>query len=64
VHGAVAEGRAGHQAPEVDGTVAVHGSGLQVGDLVRARVRDAVGVDLVADLVDVLDAAVQRAAAS
>jgi hypothetical protein len=31
---------------------------------VRARVRDAEGVDLVADLVDVVDAAAVRAAAS
>jgi ribosomal protein S12 methylthiotransferase RimO len=64
VNGTLAEGRAAHQAPEVDGTIAVHGSGLQVGDLVRARVRDAEGVDLVADLVDVVDAAAVRAAAS
>ncbi|HZG96024.1 MAG TPA: 30S ribosomal protein S12 methylthiotransferase RimO [Mycobacteriales bacterium] len=64
VHGGLAEGRAAHQAPEVDGTVGVCGAGLQVGDLVRARVRDAEGVDLVADLVDVVDAAVVRAAAS
>jgi tRNA A37 methylthiotransferase MiaB len=45
------EGRAAHQAPEVDGTVVVRGAGLAVGDLVRARVVAAEGVDLVADLI-------------
>jgi ribosomal protein S12 methylthiotransferase len=43
------EGCAAHQAPEVDGTVVVRGAGLAVGDLVRARVVAAEGVDLVAD---------------
>ncbi|RAY12004.1 30S ribosomal protein S12 methylthiotransferase RimO [Actinomadura craniellae] len=46
------EGRAAHQAPEVDGTVTVHASGLAVGDLVPARVRESAGVDLVAEPVD------------
>jgi ribosomal protein S12 methylthiotransferase len=56
----LAEGRAAHQAPEVDGscTVSVPASGeLRVGDLVRARVTAAVGVDLETELIDVLDAA-------
>ena len=43
-----AEGRAHHQAPEVDGSVTLRGSGLAVGDVVRARVVAADGVDLVA----------------
>lgn len=46
----VFEGRAAHQAPEVDGTVQVRGDGLAVGAFVSARVVDSDGVDLVADL--------------
>jgi ribosomal protein S12 methylthiotransferase len=46
-----AEGRAAHQAPEVDGTVTVHGEGLRVGDIVPVQVTDSEGVDLIADLV-------------
>jgi ribosomal protein S12 methylthiotransferase len=42
------EGRAAHQAPEVDGAVLVRGAGLAVGDLVRARVVASEGVDLIA----------------
>ena len=45
------EGRAAHQAPEVDGstTLTVDATGaLKPGDLVRARVVDSLGVDLVA----------------
>ena len=45
----VAEGRAAHQAPEVDGSTTVYGQGLAVGDLVRATVTGSVGVDLVTD---------------
>jgi ribosomal protein S12 methylthiotransferase len=55
VDGDVAEGRAAHQAPEVDGSTTVHGSGLRVGDLVRATVTGSEGVDLVAELTEVLD---------
>ncbi|WP_067461731.1 30S ribosomal protein S12 methylthiotransferase RimO [Actinomadura macra] len=48
------EGRAEHQAPEVDGTVLVTGAGLPagtaVGDIVTARVTGSDGVDLVADV--------------
>jgi ribosomal protein S12 methylthiotransferase len=41
-------GRAAHQAPEVDGECVVErGSGLEVGDLVRATVIDTEGADLV-----------------
>ena len=41
-------GRAAHQAPEVDGEcVVLDGAGLAVGDLVRAKVIDSAGVDLV-----------------
>ncbi|REE99232.1 30S ribosomal protein S12 methylthiotransferase RimO [Thermomonospora umbrina] len=46
----VLEGRAAHQAPEVDGTVIVRGEGLTVGAFVTAKVVDADGVDLVADV--------------
>ncbi|HLZ36833.1 MAG TPA: 30S ribosomal protein S12 methylthiotransferase RimO [Mycobacteriales bacterium] len=59
-----AEGRAAHQAPEVDGTTSVHGGGVRVGDLVRARVVATEGVDLVADAVEILDRAATPAAAS
>ncbi|WP_106241474.1 30S ribosomal protein S12 methylthiotransferase RimO [Allonocardiopsis opalescens] len=48
------EGRAAHQAPEVDGTTYVRGSGLVVGDLVSAEVTGAAGVDLEADAVAIL----------
>ncbi len=49
------EGRAAHQAPEVDGATTVHGD-LQVGpgDLVRATVNASVGVDLVAEAVEIV----------
>jgi MiaB/RimO family radical SAM methylthiotransferase len=44
------EGRAAHQGPEVDGTTRVLGAeGAAVGDVVRARVIDTDGVDLVAE---------------
>ena len=49
--GASGEGRAAHQAPEVDGSTRVSGPGLRVGHLVRARVVAAEGADLVAELV-------------
>ncbi|MDQ6874695.1 MAG: 30S ribosomal protein S12 methylthiotransferase RimO [Actinomycetota bacterium] len=55
VAGDSAEGRAAHQAPEVDGATTVHGPGLRVGDLVSATVVAATGVDLVAELVRVVD---------
>lgn len=44
------EGRAAHQAPEVDGTVLVRGAGLALGEIVVARVVGSDGVDLVADV--------------
>ncbi|MFA1549993.1 30S ribosomal protein S12 methylthiotransferase RimO [Actinomadura chokoriensis] len=44
------EGRAEHQAPEVDGTVLVRGAGLPLGEIVEARVVGADGVDLIADV--------------
>lgn len=52
--GEPAEGRAAHQAPEVDGSTRVLGAGLAAGDLVRAKVSGSEGVDLVADLVEVV----------
>jgi ribosomal protein S12 methylthiotransferase len=54
VDGDVAEGRAAHQAPEVDGSTTVLGSGLRVGDLVRATVTGSEGVDLIARLTEVI----------
>ncbi|HVF20688.1 MAG TPA: 30S ribosomal protein S12 methylthiotransferase RimO [Mycobacteriales bacterium] len=50
----VAEGRAEHQAPEVDGSVTLPAGGLAVGDLVRCRVTGSEGVDLVAVPVDLV----------
>ncbi|TYK48213.1 30S ribosomal protein S12 methylthiotransferase RimO [Actinomadura decatromicini] len=44
------EGRAEHQAPEVDGTVRVRGAGLALGEIVAARVTGSDGVDLTADV--------------
>ncbi len=56
--GTAAEGRAAHQAPEVDGSTHLTG-GLEVmvGDLVRARVTGTNGVDLVAVPLSILDSA-------
>jgi tRNA A37 methylthiotransferase MiaB len=58
------EGRAEHQAPEVDGstTLVAGGSGvdlaaLRPGDLVRARVTATEGVDLIAVPLDMISAA-------
>ncbi|MGH3243318.1 MAG: MiaB/RimO family radical SAM methylthiotransferase, partial [Spirillospora sp.] len=48
------EGRAAHQAPEVDGTVRVRGAGLALGEIVAARVTGSDGVDLSAVLGAVL----------
>ncbi|MEP6697428.1 MAG: 30S ribosomal protein S12 methylthiotransferase RimO [Pseudonocardiales bacterium] len=57
--GVLVEGRAAHQAPEVDGTTTVVGSALppqlRVGDLVRATVTGSAGVDLTATFVEVID---------
>jgi tRNA A37 methylthiotransferase MiaB len=54
------EGRAAHQAPEVDGTTRLEPAGdVRVGDLVRARVTASEGVDLVAVPLEVLDRAGQ-----
>jgi ribosomal protein S12 methylthiotransferase len=50
IESADGEGRAAHQAPDVDGTTTVRGH-VQVGDIVRAVVVGTDGVDLVADLV-------------
>ncbi|MCP2338865.1 30S ribosomal protein S12 methylthiotransferase RimO [Actinomadura rupiterrae] len=44
------EGRAEHQAPEVDGMVLVRGEGLSIGEFVTATVVGSDGVDLVAEL--------------
>ena len=45
------EGRAAHQAPEVDGSVTVLGRSAAVGEIVTARVVGSEGVDLVAEAV-------------
>ena len=48
-------GRAEHQAPEVDGSTTLLGAdGVLLGDLVRATVVATDGIDLVAELVEVL----------
>jgi len=53
--GAECAGRADHQAPEVDGECLLpDGAGLAVGDLVRAKVVDAAGVDLIAQPLEVV----------
>ena len=44
----IVEGRAAHQAPEVDGTTTLPGVGAAVGDIVHAQVVGTDGVDLVA----------------
>ncbi|TDC50552.1 30S ribosomal protein S12 methylthiotransferase RimO [Actinomadura sp. KC345] len=44
------EGRAAHQAPEVDGTVVVRGGGPAIGEIVAARVTGSDGVDLIAEI--------------
>jgi ribosomal protein S12 methylthiotransferase len=47
----VVEGRAEHQAPEVDGSVTVRGGeGVAIGDIVTATVIDSDGVDLIVKL--------------
>jgi ribosomal protein S12 methylthiotransferase RimO len=48
VEDGVAEGRAAHQGPEVDGTTTVTGVPARVGDLVAARVDGSTGADLLA----------------
>jgi MiaB/RimO family radical SAM methylthiotransferase len=52
------EGRAAHQAPEVDGATTVAGlpTGARPGDLVAARVTGSAGVDLTAAYVATVDA--------
>jgi hypothetical protein len=59
------EGRAAHQAPEVDGSCTVllpAGQTVSVGDVVQARVTATAGVDLEAEFVCVIDAAVTSSA--
>jgi MiaB/RimO family radical SAM methylthiotransferase len=61
--GAGGEGRAAHQAPEVDGSTTVNGDDLVVGRIVRARVVATEGADLVAELVPDRDHSVAGALA-
>ena len=61
-----AEGRAAHQAPEVDGSVTLRnvvagGPGSCPGDFVRATVVDSCGVDLIADTPQLLSPATASA---
>ncbi len=49
----IGEGRAEHQAPEVDGSTTVTGAGLRVGAVVRALVVASDGADLVAEVAEV-----------
>ena len=52
-------GRGEHQAPEVDGsTTLLNADGVLLGDLVRARVVGTEGIDLIAELLEVLPAPV------
>ena len=44
-----AEGRADHQAPEVDGTTVLPGVVVAAGTIVRATVVSAIGADLIAE---------------
>jgi tRNA A37 methylthiotransferase MiaB len=62
VDGGLVEGRAAHQAPEVDGSTTLVAGGLDLaalrpGDLVRAKVTASEGVDLLAVPVEVLSPA-------
>ncbi|HSR24570.1 MAG TPA: radical SAM protein, partial [Candidatus Eisenbacteria bacterium] len=52
VSGSAVEGRAAHQAPEVDGSTALVGGRPEVGRIVRARVEGSDGADLVARVVE------------
>jgi ribosomal protein S12 methylthiotransferase RimO len=54
----VAEGRAAHQGPDVDGTTTLTGADVAIGDLVRAEVVGTDGVDLVAMVLARQEAAV------
>jgi TRAM domain len=51
-----AEGRADHQAPEVDGTTVLPGIAIAPGTIVSARVVSAVGADLIAEPLDIASA--------
>ncbi len=57
------EGRGAHQAPEVDGsTTVIDADGIELGDLVRARVIGTDGIDLVAQPLEVLPVVAQAMA--
>ena len=62
VEDGVVEGRAAHQGPDVDGTTTLTGCVAAVGDIVRAEVIEAAGVDLVARVLatDSIPAAASR----
>ncbi|GAA1028969.1 30S ribosomal protein S12 methylthiotransferase RimO [Virgisporangium ochraceum] len=60
IEGGTVEGRAAHQAPEIDGSTTLRGplaGDLRVGDLVRAKVTASDGVDLVAEPVEIVSKA-------
>ncbi|WP_017571745.1 30S ribosomal protein S12 methylthiotransferase RimO [Nocardiopsis halotolerans] len=54
------EGRAEHQAPEVDGSTILYGEDLAVGDLVRATIIQSAGADLIAEQDDTHGEAADR----
>jgi ribosomal protein S12 methylthiotransferase len=55
------EGRAAHQAPEVDGSTTLTADlPVQVGDLVEAQVTEAMGADLIAVPVKIIDSVAGR----
>jgi ribosomal protein S12 methylthiotransferase RimO len=59
--GGMYQGRAAHQAPEVDGTTTVRGvTGAAIGEMISARVAEGDGVDLVGDWLAVPTAAAGR----
>jgi ribosomal protein S12 methylthiotransferase RimO len=63
VDAGAAEGRAAHQAPEVDGSTIVTGppTAVRPGDLVRATVIGSAGVDLTAAYAETVDAVTEHA---
>jgi ribosomal protein S12 methylthiotransferase len=50
----IAVGRSHREAPEIDGVVRLPGAHARPGSVVRAKVTDAEGIDLVADAIEVL----------
>jgi ribosomal protein S12 methylthiotransferase RimO len=60
IENGVVEGRAAHQAPEIDGSTTLRGplvGDLRAGDLVRAKITASDGVDLIAEPVEIISKA-------